>query len=510
VVDAEDRLLQPVASIPPGVSEPGWEAHPRVEESALASLQERLPWAAAREQGSAIGEPFARDDDVLLPVALAVDGARPGDRGWVVGVYLSTDSICAHIAGQRPPNSEASLWDDAGRELCRGTVGAGEVPFARAHEIGAGTLQFQPEGAPALIAAVAQTTHGWSVVIEQPAARVLAPGRRIRRQSLLWILLSVVGALLAGTILARGITLPLSQLEAGALLLTDADYTEKIALETQDELAEVANAFDAMSDEIQLWDATLTGRVDERTRELEAAQEQLIEARKLGAMAALSAGVAHEINNPLASVLGFTQILLSRASKSGESTQEAELLATVETEALRIRDIVTRMQRLSESQTQGRTSTEVREVIDLVLSQKQTALDEGSVEVERDEPSDLPKLHCNREELTMALGHIVDNAIRAMDAADARLHLQVRCRGGELVVFEIRDNGRGIEPQHLDRVFEPFYTTKDNWRGVGLGLSVAHRMITDHGGTIRIESTIGEGTLVTVTLPASRVEAHLV
>jgi signal transduction histidine kinase len=329
-------------------------------------------------------------------------------------------------------------------------------------------------------------------------------------QTLFWIVLGIVGAVIAGTILARGITGPLRELESGARRVAAGDYEKKIALDTKDELSEVAGAFDAMSDEIRAWNAELTERVEERTRELKAAQEQLLEARKLGAMASLSAGVAHEINNPLASVLAFTQLLLSKARKSEGAAKQVSMLETVETEALRINDIVSRMQRLSQEQGEGFGKVSPGGIFDLVLTRMDHALEEASIHVDRRDDSHPSEVRGNREQLATAFEYVVDNAIKAMSGEERKLGLRVRDVEGELVVLEVSDTGRGIAAEHLDRVFEPFYTTKDDWRGVGLGLSLAHRIVTDHGGSIRIDSTLGEGTTVSVTLPASRAEAHLV
>jgi two-component system NtrC family sensor kinase len=508
VIDGSDRLLEPAAYLPSAVTDAEWAAHPHLEAGSLADLGRSVPLGPARERGVALGEAQFVADEVLLPVGFAVEGATAEAPRWVVGVVLSLSSICARLREHRPPRTRVAMWDAQGRQLCPSSEAA-EVPFREVRAAGTGTLRHRTREGTELLAAAATTEAGWSVVIAQPAADALAPGRRIQRQTWLWIAIGVLGALFTGTYLARGITIPLRALERGARRVAGGDYGVRIAVDSADEIGEVAASFNAMSDEIRVWNAELQQRVEDRTRELREAQDQLLEARKLGAMASLSAGVAHEINNPLTSVLAFTQLMLARARRSEGTSEEVTMLTTMENEALRIQDIVSRMQRLSQHESTGLGPVTADALFDLVASRMERQLTEGSVEVIRAAADDLSPISGNRGQLTTALEYLCDNALKAMQETPRRLTFRARDVEGELVALEVEDNGRGMAPEHVERAFEPFYTTKDDWRGVGLGLSVVHRIVTNHGGTVRIRSTPGEGTTVTLTLPTHRGGAHL-
>jgi signal transduction histidine kinase len=258
--------------------------------------------------------------------------------------------------------------------------------------------------------------------------------------------------------------------------------------------------------EIRAWNAELQARVDARTAELKEAQEQLLQSRKLGAIATLSAGIAHEINNPLMGVLGTAQVMLGRSDQLDART--AKRLATIEREALRIRDVVENMQGLAQSSMRDAIRVDMASIVDAVARSRAPQLASAGVQVVRSIDGDIPDVMGNAGQLEHAIAHLVDNSIRAM-ASGGTLRLAVRCIEGELVTVDVEDSGCGIAPELLDRIFEPFFTTKDNWRGLGLGLALAHRIVEVHNGRLRASSKLGQGTTMTITLPTARRGAHL-
>jgi signal transduction histidine kinase len=280
-------------------------------------------------------------------------------------------------------------------------------------------------------------------------------------------------------------------------------------------LAGVADSFNRMCAEIEArereirhWNEELRARVDGKTDELKQAQRALLESRKIAAMAALAAGVAHEINNPLTGVIGLTQVLIGRARKAGSS--DAELLASVEREALRVRDIVSKMLALTQVQeARGRKELRPAELLHEVLNARREQLARAGIEIEETIEADLPSVLGDREQMSHVFEELIDNAMKAMRGHAGQLKVTTQAIDGELVKLRIVDTGRGIAPEHLDKVFEPFFTTKDDWHGQGLGLTAAFRVIEAHHGTIKLDSRVGLGTTVTIALPIKRQGAHL-
>jgi two-component system, NtrC family, sensor kinase len=143
------------------------------------------------------------------------------------------------------------------------------------------------------------------------------------------------------------------------------------------------------------------------------------------------------------------------------------------------------------------------------VSARRATIDTAGITLAQTFDADVPNVLADREQLSHALEEIVDNAVKAMRGGKGELTVSVEAIGSELVKLRVVDTGRGIAPEHIDKVFEPFFTTKNDWHGQGLGLTAAHQVIEAHHGTIKLESRLGHGTAVTVVLPAMRPGAHL-
>ncbi|HEX4454938.1 MAG TPA: HAMP domain-containing sensor histidine kinase [Kofleriaceae bacterium] len=423
------------------------------------------------------GEP---GDDQLVPIAFATDA------GTLV-VAFSLHEACAALASYAGSAMSVRL-EVNGRVLC------GDAPVEHA------------------VSGTAPMENGWRVVAEQPSDRAFASLQHIRAESWLWIALGAAAAVIAGIVLAQSIRTPVRKLAVGAQAIANGRYDHRIASTSRDELGDLANAFDRMAGEIerknaelQQWNAELVARVAARTAELEQAQEQLLESRKLGAIAVLTAGVAHELNNPLAGVLGLTQVMLGRTDLDDRSKRS---LGSIEREAERMRAIIEKMSTLSEPVQHG-VLLEVADIAELAIERAAPRLETARIAFEIEMPAGLPRICGNRAQLEAVFEQLVDNAIAAMPDGGA---LTIRAHAtGEIVTVTVADTGCGIEPSLHGRIFEPFFTTKDNnWRGVGLGLTVARQVIEAHHGRIRVASGVGHGTTMTLTFPAARRSSRLV
>ena len=240
-------------------------------------------------------------------------------------------------------------------------------------------------------------------------------------------------------------------------------------------------------------------RVDEATAELKAAQIQLLEAQKLAAVGQLGAGVAHEINNPLAGILGNTQLLMLERD---EKDPDFETLRKIELSAKRCKDITQNLLRFS----QQRARPELRPV-DLsgvlrdALSLTQNQLQADGIELATELAGAPVRVKADPGHLSQVILALVSNARTAMMKSE---HRRLTLRTAEVDgqgILEVEDTGKGIAPEHRSRVFEPFFTTKEVGKGTGLGLSIVYQIIEEHHGSIEVQSQPGQGSRFTVTLP---------
>ena len=517
LLDAGGRVLARSAHVRAAEARAG---EPALSAEDLQLLAAGVPREHALATGLARGAPVrvARGALLALPVGFRVAGpAGP----WIVLVGYSLHEACAELGRERLEPTTVLLLDEHGGKLCASPAAAERAAVAPAllERLAAGerdSLRYAAQGGEPMLAAAAETPWRFRVVVTQPLAVALAPSARMRSESLLWIAIGVLAALGAGLVLARGISQPLAALARGAETAAKGDFSVRLAVEGSDELANVSASFNHMCSElearereIRAWNEELRVRVEDKTAELRQAQNALLESRKIAAMAALAAGVAHEINNPLTGVIGLTQVLRARAQK-GDDKAELELLVSIEREALRMRDIVHKMLLLSQVQeTRGLHELQPGELLREVLNARREKLRDAGILIEEDFAPNLPSVLGDREQMSQVFEELIDNAIKAMRGKSGRLHVASHSIGGELVRLRVSDNGRGIAPEHLDKVFEPFFTTKDDWHGQGLGLTAAYRVIEAHHGTIKLDSQLGEGTTVTIALPAMRQGAHL-
>jgi signal transduction histidine kinase len=280
-------------------------------------------------------------------------------------------------------------------------------------------------------------------------------------------------------------------------------WEEPLEIRGGDEIAELGEALEALRGavvaqrgELEALNADLEHRVEERTRQLAAAQHQLIQSEKMASLGQLAAGVAHEVNNPNGIVLTRAGYLLSVADEEGLDPDVIDDLQVIEDQARRVARIagsLLQFARPGERQTAEVVLAEIVELTCQVLGhtakRAQVAL---VVEI-----SDRASIQGDRGRLEQVLFNLVKNAIQATPAGGC---ITVRAAGGHL---EVEDTGVGIPEDEILKIFDPFFTTKEVGEGTGLGLSVTYGIVHEHGGTIRAESRLGRGTLMVVELPST-------
>lgn len=225
-------------------------------------------------------------------------------------------------------------------------------------------------------------------------------------------------------------------------------------------------------------------------------QEQVRHADRLATIGQLSAGVAHELNEPLATMLGFAQ--LCRKHPGLPSSVLADLDKIVAA-TLHAREIVKTLMLFARERPPARERVNLHRVIDEALSFVESRAVKADVEIRRRIDADLPEVCGDPNQLVQVLVNLAVNAIQAMPRGGP-LTLEAYAENGG-VVLAVEDQGVGMTPQAVQRAFEPFFTTKDVGVGTGLGLSVVHGIVTSHGGTVRVQSEPGKGSRFEVRLP---------
>jgi len=230
--------------------------------------------------------------------------------------------------------------------------------------------------------------------------------------------------------------------------------------------------------------------------ELRHTQAQLIQSAKMAAVGELAAGVAHELNNPLNSVLASAELLLERAELEGRDRERMEAIAR---QAGRARDIIRNLLDFARQRGTLCDWADVNQVLGDSLSLLRQRLQNGGITLVENYAPGLPPLLLNASQIKEVFLSLVLNALQAMPAG-GRLVVRTEQRGDRVAVT-FADDGEGIADDVLPRIFEPFYTTRPVGQGTGLGLSVSLGIVQDHGGTMQVESRLGEGATFVVWLP---------
>jgi signal transduction histidine kinase len=229
-------------------------------------------------------------------------------------------------------------------------------------------------------------------------------------------------------------------------------------------------------------------------------ESRLVQAAKLVAVGEMAAGVAHELNNPLTTVSGFVELVMNEMPKDSSMYNDLELVLR---EANRARGVVRRLLDFARQSESARVRTDLNEIVNDVLALVNHLLQTSRVEVTTKLSPHIPWVSVDRNQIKQVLLNLIHNALHAMPVGG---ELHIATEGGkrdrhEWLKIIVRDTGMGISPENLERVFEPFFTTRSKEGGTGLGLSVSYGIVSDHGGFIEADSEVGKGSVFTIWLP---------
>jgi signal transduction histidine kinase len=235
---------------------------------------------------------------------------------------------------------------------------------------------------------------------------------------------------------------------------------------------------------------------------LESTQRQLIQAEKLNAIGQLAASVAHEINNPLAGVLVYAKLMTKKLNSDSLDKAEAIAnLAKIEAAVGHCSRIIRGLLDFSRQSEPKLQPVTMGSVIDQVMLLVGHQAEMNKVQVIREEMPSLPPVMADFGQLQQVFVNLVVNAVQAMPDG-GKLTIRSLLDKDGWVKTAVADTGHGIAPEHMDKLFTPFFTTKEQGKGVGLGLAVSYGIIERHGGKIEVKSEVGKGSIFTVRLPA--------
>ncbi len=319
--------------------------------------------------------------------------------------------------------------------------------------------------------------------------------------------LALMGGIFFASVLDLLVTRPLLRLMDQVEAAPDNDWSTPIEVRGRDEIADLGWALEGLRRsvvqqrrELERFNAELEERVAERTRQLERAQAQLIQAEKLAGLGQLAAGVAHEVNNPCGVIISRAGYLLSVADEEGLDPDVIDDIEAIEHQAQRIARIAGDLLKFGRPTQRGRAPVVLAEVLELTAGVLSHSARRAGVALELELGGRAP-VSGDRDQLEQVIFNLIKNAIEATGSGG---EVTARADDGLLVVS---DTGSGMDPEVLAKIFDPFFTTKEVGRGTGLGLAVVYGIVSEHEGTIEATSRAGEGTVVTVTIPLASPEA---
>jgi two-component system NtrC family sensor kinase len=317
--------------------------------------------------------------------------------------------------------------------------------------------------------------------------------------------LGVIFVLLLYFFITTGIIRPLREMVAATGKIAEGDLSLELSSTSRDEIGQLTESFNHMlvrlkqaRGELEDYGRVLEQKVEERTQELRKMQDQLIQSEKLASMGQLAASIAHEVNNPLSGVLIYNQ-LVARKIMRGDMNQEVVLdyLSKMERELTRSTKLIRNLLDFASQSEPAVKMVAVNEILERALDLTVHAAP-ANTRVEKDLPS-LPEVMADPDQLQQVFMNLIMNALQAMPRG-GKLTLRTFREDQELRIA-VGDTGCGISEENISRIFTPFFSTKKEVKGVGLGLSVSFGIIQRHRGRIEVKSEMGQGSIFTVCLP---------
>lgn len=342
-----------------------------------------------------------------------------------------------------------------------------------------------------------------------PSSYVVSTEATSRNTLTLLFTLGALAVIIIGYILSQNIAKPILRLRTLSQSVALGNFDQHAGFQRTDEIGDLAQAFDTMT--INLKDRTeeaerLYAEALQRNKELaeineklESTRMQLVQSEKLASVGQLTAGIVHDVKNPLAVIMGMTEFMLDEEELSPDLKHEIQ---TMHNSAVKGNQIVSDLLTFARQSTPDLIERDLRDTVESALRLTGYLIKKGRVQVSRHITEEPLPLCYDAQQIEQVIVNLIANAIHAMPNG-GELQVSLERQNGS-AILRVADSGTGIAPEILGRIFDPFFTTKPEGEGTGLGLSVSHGIIACHHGQIQAESTVGVGTTFTIKLPLSQ------
>lgn len=483
-------------------------AHPTIDD-ALSYHTSTDVWPIEGGAYRIVTVPILIEDDLVGTLTMGF----PITRADLTTLKRATS--CDLVMGAGSDVIGSTLEPAEARALLAAMPGAGQDTSAATPDTAAGSLTLATKDETYLASRyqlsrnTPSDSSAVSFLIIKPLSREVREAMSSMMQkfgllSLFFLTLTTV----IGLVISRSMTRPIAALVTGTDEISKGNYDYSLEVHGADELAVLARRFMAMSASLKAQIAQMATlnqdlrqrnrELDDTLRKLQSAQEELVRSERLAATGKMTAQLAHEINNPIHNIQSCLQTALSRLPAE---VKGKDLIETAYGEAGRLSRLTVQM--LSFYRTSlvedVMKPTNLNQLLQEVVTLTNGDLEHKDIRVETDFSADLPTIRGSRDKLKQVFLNLITNARDAMPRGGT-LRISSAERG-KTVHVRVSDTGIGIPPENLNRIFDAFYTTKGKVSGVGLGLSVSYGIVSQHRGSIEVESAVGKGTTFTIVLP---------
>ncbi|MFL0248316.1 ATP-binding protein [Candidatus Clostridium stratigraminis] len=316
--------------------------------------------------------------------------------------------------------------------------------------------------------------NNWYVVVEEPVSEAYEVAYRLRTYTIIVLMISVAIVFVLVAILSRKIAMPIKNLVKETQNIAEGDMGQNINIQSKDEIGSLAESFNKM---------------------LEKLEESVTRAKSLEALGALSAGMAHEIRNPLTSIKGYAQYIMSELNKDSELYSD---MAVISSEVDRLNNIIDRFLAFARPNELKLEKYDINDIVKevILLIKRDNTFDNIKLNINFGE---LPLINADFEQMKQVVLNIVINGVQSMPQGGELTISTLNNQILSMVEIEISDTGQGISHENVKKIFEPYFTTKD--KGIGLGLAICSRIVENHRGIIEVESIPGKGSKFIIKLP---------
>jgi len=424
-------------------------------------------------------------------VTLLLEQQRPNEVERRAVITVLTPELF-HRVLNRAGAFEALLIDATGKDVMgtvegdNGWAHAAQEHFSRLEAGAMGVIDISDDGID-YFAGVANVAIGdLSIATRISVSAAYLTARNLLNNLVIVGLIIVLVAAIGGAMLTRRFTLPLERLSRAVRKVAKGNFDVNVEIESRDEIGHLSISFNEMADELQ-----------EREQSLKSAQLALVQSEKMAAVGTLSAGLAHEVKNPLSAVLGYAQ-LSKRKLEQPEVVRKH--LDTIESETRRCNEIIGNLMQFSRQEKGEFSEVSINDVVEKSMSIVDHQLSLKGVRMNANLAPDIPDITGNPNQLQQVLMNLAINAQQAMQPDGGTVDLETYY-DDSFAYVAVSDTGPGVSAEIAEKIFEPFYTTKAAGEGTGLGLSVTYGIVQDHKGDIRIEQSESGGARFVIQIP---------